>query len=343
MQTNPMLNKNSDPQKTDLKNNTTRNNPIKKALLALRERSEITGKAATFATTTGMIAANSLSLGLPLWTSGAVKTLTGNTLADKTVQRITRHWIATNNALINHILPSIDFRVSVPDDLSQTGQYILISNHQSWVDTTLIQYISHDRLPLTRFFTKFELIYIPVVGQAFYFLDFPMMKRYSKEAIAKNPALKNRDLEEAKRACQLLMDKPFTLLNFIEGTRFTPQKHAKQQSPYTGLLKPKAGGLALALGALGERVDAVLDMTIVYPDGIPGYDDLWQGNIKQIGVDIRHVKVPEDLMQRLIAGGFQQDEQTKADMYAWLDTLWQEKQAIMQRMLDDFKNNPKSV
>lgn len=48
-----------------------------------------------------------------------------------------------------------------------------------------------------------------------------MMKRYSKTAIAKNPALEDRDIIEAKRACQNLLDKPFTLLNFIEGTRFT--------------------------------------------------------------------------------------------------------------------------
>ena len=224
--------------------------------------------------------------------------------------------------------------------MSVDGKYILLSNHQSWVDTTVIQYISENRLPLTRFFAKYELLYIPIVGQAFYFLDFPMMKRYSKTAIAKNPALEDRDIIEAKRACQNLLDKPFTLLNFIEGTRFTEKKRDLQQSPYQHLLKPKAGGIALALGALGDDLDAVLDMTIVYPDGVPTYQDLWQGNIKRIGVDIQKIALPDDLLQRLMDGKYQQDEQTKIDMYRWLDGLWQQKDQRIQAMLDDFTRHP---
>lgn len=315
---------------------TEKQTSIQKFLTNLRQTSKPLAQATTFLTTAGTLATNSLLVGIPVWTAGLIKVMTGNKTADKAVLGIANYWIHTNNNLINNVLPKIDFRLNVPSDLSENGKYILLSNHQSWVDTTLIQYISENRLPLTRFFTKFELIYIPVVGQAFYFLDFPMMKRYSKSAIAKNPALKNRDILEAKRACELLVNKPFTLLNFVEGTRFTPKKHAWQQSPYENLLKPKAGGVALALGALGDTIDSVLDMTIIYPDGIPTYQDLWQGNIKRIGVDIRHIHVPEQLMQQLKDGKFQTDEQTKADMFAWLDKIWQEKQQIMQKMLAEF-------
>lgn len=306
----------------------------------LHTKSKPVANATTLATTGGVITANSLLMGLPLWGMGLVKTLTGNPLADKAVQKITDHWIHTNNYLIDHVLPNIDIRISMPDDVNTQGKYILISNHQSWVDTTLTQYVSEKRLPLTRFFTKFELIFIPVVGQAFYFLDFPMMKRYSKEQIAKNPELKNRDFAEAKRACEALVNKPFTLLNYVEGTRYTPKKHELQQSPYQGLLKPKAGGIALALGALGDKIDGVLDMTIVYPDGIPTYGDLWKGNIRRIGIDVRHVTVPADLQSRLSAGQYQENAQTRQDMYDWLDELWQQKQQKMQAMLTDFENHP---
>ena len=312
---------------------------IKHTLNTLRKKSQPLAQKTSLALTTGTIAGNSMVFSVPLWAMGALKTVTGNPLADKTVLKIANHWINTNNRLIENVLPDIDFRVSIPDDLSSQGKYILISNHQSWVDTTVIQYVSENRLPLTRFFTKYELLYIPIVGQAFYFLDFPMMKRYSKEAIAKNPALKDRDIIEAKRACQNLVDKPFTLLNFIEGTRFTKKKHALQQSPYRHLLKPKAGGTALALAALGEHIDAVLDMTIVYPDGIPSYQDLWKGNIKRIGVDIRKIDLSNDLLQRLIAGKYQTDEHTKKDMYTWLDQLWQDKDQRIQAMLDDFNQH----
>lgn len=315
---------------------TNNNNRLKTTLNKLRQRSKPLGQATTFATTAGTLVANSLAVGVPLWLMGAVKALTGNTSADKAVLKIANHWIHTNNAMIDKVLPSIDFRLTMPDDLSKTGKYLLISNHQSWVDTTIIQYISENRLPLTRFFTKQELIFIPVVGQAFYFLDFPMMKRYSKEQIAKNPSLKDRDFIEAKRACELLSEKPFTLLNFVEGTRFDPAKHAKQQSPYKNLLKPKAGGIALALGALGDRIDGVLDVTIVYPDGIPTYKDLWQGNIRRIMVDVRKVEVPSDLMRRLTEGDYQQHKQTRTDMFAWIEQLWQEKDKRIEQMKAEF-------
>ena len=316
-------------------------NPISRLLTKLHQTSKPLGQATSLVVTGGAVTLNSLLVGIPLWGTGLVKTLSGNPTADKAVMKITDYWIHVNNTLISHILPKIDMRITLPDDISTQGQYVLISNHQSWVDTALTQYVSENRLPLTRFFTKFELIYIPVVGQAFYFLDFPMMKRYSKTQIAKNPDLKNRDFIEAKRACEALVDKPFTLLNYVEGTRFSPKKHSLQQSPYVGLLKPKAGGIALALGALGEKIDGVLDMTIVYPDGIPDYNDLWKGNISRIGVDVRHVSLPADLQARLLAGRYQDDEQTREDMYDWLDKLWQQKQQIMAKMIADFENHPK--
>ena len=220
------------------------------------------------------------------------------------------------------------------------GKYLLVSNHQSWVDTSIVQYISEKRLPLTRFFTKFELIYIPIVGQAFYFLDFPMMRRHSKKAVAKNPALKGKDIKEAKRACALLKDKPFTLLNYLEGTRFTKDKHDKQNSPYIHLLKPRAGGLSLAISALGEDIDGILDMTIVYPDGVPTYGDLWKGNIKRLGVDVRYIEIPDDLFAGIKAGGYENNEAIKAQMFDWVEHIWQQKDQRISTMLAEFETNP---
>lgn len=307
----------------------------------LHDQTPKLGKAVSFGAATGVIAVNSLGGGLPLWLMGATKVLTGAKIADETIIRIADHWIRSNNAVIDHLLPKKDWRIHLPDDVRPDGQYLLVCNHQSWVDTSIVQYISQDRLPLTRFFTKHELIYIPVVGQAFYFLDFPMMKRHSKEAIAKNPALKDQDILEAKRACELLKDKPFTLLNYLEGTRFTPEKKAKQDSPYKHLLRPKAGGLSLAISALGSQIDGILDMTIVYPDGKPEYTDLWKGDITRLGVDVRHIDMPNDLFAAIIEGGYQKDAQTKAAMFAWLDDIWQQKDALIDTMLADFETSPK--
>ena len=306
----------------------------------IHKRSPKLGKAVSLATATGVIAANSFVGSIPLWLMGVGKIITGAPIADKTVIKIANHWISSNNALIDNMLPRKDWRISLPDDVNTEGKYLLISNHQSWVDTSIVQYISEKRLPLTRFFTKFELIYIPIVGQAFYFLDFPMMRRHSKEAVAKNPALKGQDIEEAKRACALLKDKPFTLLNYLEGTRFTQAKHEQQKSPYTHLLKPRAGGLSLAINALGSEMDGLLDMTIVYPDGVPTYSDLWKGNIKRLGVDVRYLDIPAELFAGIKRGGYENDEQVKAQMFAWIEQVWRDKDQRISDMLADFEHNP---
>lgn len=307
----------------------------------LHKRAPTLGKAVSLATATGVIAANSFGGSIPLWLMGVGKIITGAPIADKAVIKITNHWISSNNALIDNLLPRKDWRINLPDDVHVNGKYLLVSNHQTWVDTSIVQYISEKRLPLTRFFTKFELIYIPIVGQAFYFLDFPMMRRHSKEAIAKNPALKGKDIEEAKRACALLKDKPFTLLNYLEGTRFTKEKHDKQNSPYTHLLKPRAGGLSLAISALGEDIDGILDMTIVYPDGVPTYGDLWKGNIKRLGVDVQYIDIPDDLFAGVKNGGYENDEIIKSQMFDWVEKIWQQKDQRISTMLADFETNPK--
>ncbi|AAZ18956.1 probable acyltransferase [Psychrobacter arcticus 273-4] len=306
----------------------------------LHERNPKLGKVASLTTATGVITFNSMLAGPPVWIMGAAKAVTGAAIADKAVIDVTNYWINSNNAMIDNILPDKDWRISLPDDIYTKGKYLLVSNHQSWVDTSIVQYISEKRLPLTRFFTKFELIYIPVIGQAFYFLDFPMMRRHSKEAIAKNPALKGKDIEEAKRACALLKDKPFTLLNYLEGTRFTTAKRDKQQSPYKHLLKPRAGGLSLAISALGEDIDGILDMTMVYPDGVPTYSDLWKGNIKRLGVDVRHIKMPDDLFASIQNGRYETDEAIKAQMFDWVEQVWQQKDQLITKMLAEFEGKP---
>ncbi|MGO2387357.1 MAG: acyltransferase [Psychrobacter sp.] len=308
----------------------------------LHKRSPKLGRAVSFATATGVIAANSFGGSIPLWLMGVGKVITGASIADKAVIKIATHWISSNSALIDNMLPRKDWRINLPDDIHTNGKYLLVSNHQSWVDTSIVQYIGEKRLPLTRFFTKFELIYIPIVGQAFYFLDFPMMRRHSKEAIAKNPALKGKDIEEAKRACALLKDKPFTLLNYLEGTRFTKAKQAQQKSPYAHLLKPRAGGLSLAISALGKDIDGILDMTIVYPDGVPSYGDLWKGNIKRLGVDLRYIDMPDALFESIKQGGYENDEDTKAQMFDWVEQVWHQKDERISTMLADFETNPKT-
>lgn len=312
---------------------------IKQLFQSLHQSKPRLGELASLTTAASVITANSVVGSVPLWLMGATKTLTGSKVADDTVINIAQYWIESNNQMIDTILPKKDWRIHLPDDVAMDKQYLLICNHQSWVDTSIIQYVSQGKLPLTRFFAKHELIYLPIVGQAFYFLDFPMMKRHSKEKIAKNPALKGQDIIEAKRACNLLKNKPFTLLNYLEGTRFTKEKHQKQHSPYQHLLKPRAGGISLAISALGQQIDGILDMTIVYPDGVPTYADLWKGNIERLAVEVRRIHMPEDLFLALQQGGYEQNPEVKQKMFEWLDKIWKEKDERIAYLQAQFANN----
>ncbi len=265
--------------------------------------------------------------GPPVLALGLTKLIKKSRKVDETNIQITNSWLSVNNWLIDHVLPNLSWDIQIEKDvqLSLQGRYLMICNHQSWVDTTVNQYFGLTRMPLTRFFTKWELIFIPFVGQAFKILGFPMMKRHSKEQIAKNPELKTRDLAEARKACEQLLSQPFTLLNYLEGTRFTPEKHQQQQSPYQHLLKPKAGGLALALNILGDQIDALVDMTIVYPDGIPEYRHFWLGEVSRIAVHVRKIEIPDWVH----GGNYEDDPEYRERFQQWLAQRWQEKDQLI--------------
>ncbi|MCW8040129.1 MULTISPECIES: acyltransferase [Acinetobacter] len=268
--------------------------------------------------------------GPPVLALGLTKLFKKSSKVDETNIKITNSWLAVNNWLIDKVLPNTQWDITVDEqlDLNMQGRYLMTCNHQSWVDTTVNQYFGLTRMPLTRFFTKWELIFIPFVGQAFKILGFPMMKRHSKEQIAKNPELKYRDMDEARKSCEQLLSQPFTLLNYLEGTRFTPEKQAKQQSPYQHLLKPKAGGLALALSILGDKIDALVDMTIVYPDGAPGYGEFWLGEVPRIAVNLRKIEVPAWVLE----GNYDEDAVFREKFQIWVDGLWAEKDQLIGKM-----------
>ena len=272
--------------------------------------------------------------GPPVLALGLTKLFKQSSKVDEANIQITNSWLSVNNWLIDHVLPNTRWDISIDENLqlSMQGRYLMTCNHQSWVDTTVNQYFGLTRMPLTRFFTKWELIFIPFVGQAFKILGFPMMKRHSKAQIAKKPELKDRDMEEARKACQQLLTQPFTLLNYLEGTRFTQEKHDQQQSPYQHLLKPKAGGLALALNILGDQIDALVDMTIVYPDGVPGYSEFWLGEVPRIAVNLRKIHIPD----WILGGNYEDDAEYRERFQQWVHELWLEKDQLIESMQQKF-------
>ena len=215
-------------------------------------------------------------------------------------------------------------------DLDPVGWYLVMANHQSWVDILLLQNIFHARIPMLKFFLKKELIWVPVLGLAWWALDFPFMKRYSKAFLEKHPHLRGKDIEITRRACRKFKTVPVSIMNFVEGTRFTPQKHRRQASPYTHLLRTKAGGVAFVLAAMGEQLHTILDITIAYPRGTGSFWDFICGKIPEVRIDVRSMPVEPSLI-----GNYAMDESFRNRFQTWLNTLWADKDARMDRMLKD--------
>lgn len=203
--------------------------------------------------------------------------------------------------------------------------YMIIANHRSWVDILVLMHLACRNMPMPRFFLKQQLFWVPVVGLGCWTLDMPFMKRYSREQVAKNPKLKGKDIETTQRKCEKFRHIPTTVINFCEGTRFTADKHARKHSPYQHLLPPKAGGTAFTLQIMGQQFDAILDITIVYPnDKHPAVWELLTGQLRDVYVHVETLPVTDDLM-----GDYFQDEVYKTHFQEWLNQRWLHKDKII--------------
>jgi len=247
------------------------------------------------------------------------------------LNKIANDWVYRNNIAIA-LTRKIVWDISGDVDFDLKGRYLVMSNHQSWVDIFVLQKILHGKIPYIKFFLKKELIWVPVMGAAWWALDFPFMKRYSKEFLEKNPHLKGKDIEITKKACEKFKIVPVSIMNFVEGTRFTPEGHDRQKSPYKNLLKPKSGGVGFVLSAIGEQLTGIVDVTIVYPtDKEINFWPFFCGLVNKVKIDIKSLPVTEDLI-----GDYSEDEAYRANFQNWLNDLWTEKDKKIDLMKKTF-------
>lgn len=237
---------------------------------------------------------------------------------------IALNWIGFNLWWMRHWIKP-DLRMSVPEGLSPDAWYLVLSNHRSWTDIFLLMMAFHRKIPMPRFFLKQQLIWIPVVGMAWWALEFPFMRRYSKERLAANPRLAERDRKATERMCERARDVPIAIINFVEGTRFTPAKREARQSPFRHLLRPKAGGIAQVLNLLGDRLDAIIDLTIDYRSSQPSFWRFLCGQEKAIRLDARRL----DVAPWMLEGRYHDDPHYKERFHSWLNALWQNKDASL--------------
>ena len=243
------------------------------------------------------------------------------------------HWIGENwiacNSLWMRLTQKTKWTVEGREGLNYNGWYLVVSNHQSWVDIFVLQHLLNRRIPMLKFFIKRELIKVPLMGFAWWALDYPFLYRHSSEYLKKHPEQQGKDFEATRRACEKFASISTSVMNFIEGTRFTREKHDRQKSEYKFLLKPKSGGLALALNVLGEKFNSLLDITIVYPDGVPSSWKFLSGGVERIIVHMKTIEVPKQLMH----GDYEGDPVFREAMHEWVRQLWREKDRQIENIM----------
>jgi 1-acyl-sn-glycerol-3-phosphate acyltransferase len=284
----------------------------------------------------GAVAASLLALNTLFWCAFlflfalvklAVPAKRVRTAIDGVLNGIGTRWVAGNSAwMVLAQRPRWD--VAGLDDLAYRGWYMVNCNHQTWVDILVLQHLLNRRIPMLKFFLKRQLIYVPVIGLAWWALDFPFMRRHTDAQLKRHPEkrFEHRGHAPGVRKFALV---PTSVMNFAEGTRFAHSKHRAQQSPYRHLLRPKAGALALALGALGGRFDSLLDVTIVYPEGAPTFWQFLCGNVHHVVIRARQVPIPAELR----GGDYARDPKYRKAFQHWLQALWQEKDATIAGLL----------
>lgn len=252
-------------------------------------------------------------------------------ITKKVMESLHAGWLRNNYFLLKWIMP-IKWEVKGLDQLHYKEWYLLISNHQTWADILVLQYVFSDKIPPLKFFLKKQLLWtLPIASWACWLLDFPFMHRYSKATLAKHPELKNRDIEETKKASTKFKTIPTTVANFVEGTRFSKEKHDLQASSYQYLLRPKAAGMAFSLAVLGNFFHKILNVTIIYPPHQVSLLDFLSGNIRKIIVEVETIPITKDWL-----GDYEKDRQFRIYFQRKLNELWKKKDQLIKTQLQNY-------
>lgn len=223
------------------------------------------------------------------------------------------------------------WKVNGLGELDAQKPYLLISNHLSGIDILVLSVVFHRKTPTMKFFMKKELLWtLPFAGLATWILGYPFMERHTSTQIRKNPELKNKDIETTKKACKKFIEHPSTIMNYVEGTRFSEEKRIQKDSPYQHLLKPKTTGIAIVANELHKELGGIIDATLAYK---PKKISFWKfacGDFKELVCHYRLLPITPELL-----GDYYQDRQYRKQIQAWLNAIWQEKDQRLQTIYSE--------
>lgn len=277
-----------------------------------------------------LLAINTIVCCTPLFVVALFKFCLPFAAAQRVTDELMRHiheaWVGNNKRWMNSA--RVDWQVTGLQGLDYQHSYLVTSNHQSWVDILVLQYVLNRRVRPLKFFIKQALIWVPVIGLAWWALGFPFMKRYTKAYLARHPEKKGKDLATTRATCAKFRGKPTGIFNFVEGTRFTQAKHDQQQSPFRHLLKPRAGGMAFVLDAMGEQLQSLVNVTIYYPGATPGFWDLLCARVQTVVAHFEELPIP----RQFIGKSYDGDEAYRQEFQQWINGLWSEKDERLERL-----------
>jgi 1-acyl-sn-glycerol-3-phosphate acyltransferase len=276
-----------------------------------------------------LLVLNTIAVCVPLYLLGAARLLFPTRARSSLTRRMDRlidFWVGNNRRSFNLLgLTSIELSWEGDETLSDDLWYLVVCNHQSWTDIVVLQNILWRRVPPIKFFTKRQLIWVPFLGLAMWFLDFPYVRRMSREQIAADPALAELDRQATLKACEKFREHPSTVLNFPEGTRFTAAKHQNQIARFRNLLNPKIGGLTYVSDGLRNQLHKLLDITIVYLGPTPTFWDLMQGRCPKVQILVQCRDLPESVREALTL------EERRERLGLWIEDIWRDKDQRLQR------------
>ena len=247
-------------------------------------------------------------------------------LCTRLIINIGECWIYCNGIWIR-LLHRPQWTVEGFESLDTSNWYLSVANHQSWADIFVLQDITNRKIPMLKFFMKHDLIWVPVIGLAWWALDMPFLKRYSKEHLEKNPELRGKDIKAMEKSFERFSRYPVSIFSFAEGTRFTDKKKIDQSSRYNFLLNPKSGGLGLTLTTM-PYIKLMLDFTIVYEGYERSFWDFLCGRMSKVKVKVKKVEIPDNLLGK----NYEEDIEFRESLKEWTENLWLEKDRYIEEL-----------
>ena len=247
-------------------------------------------------------------------------------LCTKLIINIGECWIYCNGLWIQ-ALHRPRWNVEGFEELDSSNWYLAVANHQSWADIFVLQGITNRKIPMLKFFMKHVLIWVPVIGLAWWALDMPFLKRYTKEEIQKNPELRGKDIKAMEKSFERYSRYPVSIFSFAEGTRFTKEKKDNQLSQFEYLLNPKIGGIGLTLTTM-PYIKLLLDFTIHYEDERRSFWDFLCGRMSKADVRVRQINIPDNLLGK----NYEDDPIFREDLKEWVYDIWSDKEKYLEEV-----------